>query len=395
MKRISTVVIGLVAVIAAASLASGRTPAAASGASARPANGQITFEDAVDVWNGQVFIMNPDGTARHRLPLPWATAPPTGPVWSPDGTRILVQAFANPASGAPPDRPATVSPDGSNLTVLDPDQGHIDGGCQAWSPDGTRLLCAGGSYPQPGRAGIFSIRASDGGDFKWLTAPPEGASDGVGDYSPDGTRFVFVRATSDDNGALFVENTDGTGLHQITAYGVPKADDFERMDWSPDGSEILFGGEHWSLYTIHPDGTGLKKIVQGQDGGPDVFYPTWSPDGTRIAYAYNSTGYSDIYTANADGTHRMDITNTPGEGEGWASWGTHPLAAKCTAAETAKRAKALAAYKRQMPAARQAYFRAHHNAKARAAFVKRQRAKLNALEQRVAACAPGGKREPS
>src|SRR5262249_8778822 len=67
------------------------------------------------------------------------------------------------------------------------------------------------------------------------------------------------------------------------------------------------------------------------------------------------------------------------------SWGTHP-AFGCTAAEKALRIKALAAYKRQMAAARRAYSRTHHSAKAGAEFVKRQRAKLKALQQRVAAC---------
>ena len=55
-------------------------------------------------------------------------------------------------------------------------------------------------------------------------------------------------------------------------------------------------------------------------------------------------------------------------------------------AEKAKRAKALAAYKRQMAVARRAYFRSHRDAKARATFIKRQKAALKALQQRVAAC---------
>src|SRR5262249_13658125 len=156
---------------------------------------------------------------------------------------------------------------------------------------------------------------------KWLTDPGE-EFDSVGDYSPDGSRFVFARGTYGDD-ALFVENTDGTGLHQITADGV----DDERIDWSPDGSEILFAEEGGgSLYTVHPDGTGRKEIIHGRKGCPCAYDPTWSPDGTKIAYGLNSDGSSDrgIWTAHADGTHRVNITKE-GRGEGWPSWGTHPL----------------------------------------------------------------------
>ena len=341
-------------------------------ASSTAANGQLA-------WGG-VTVANPDGTARHVLGLPW---PGGRPVWSPDGSRLLVT-VSRPNT---PDRPATMNADGSGLTLLDAAPKNMYLECAAWSPDGTRLLCAG-TEQDGAPLSVYSIRASDGGDVTRLT---NGGVDYVADYSPDGKRFVFVDQKGDiedkESGAIFVENTDGTGLHQITAYGVPMAEDFERVDWSPDGSEILFVTPHWSLDTVHPDGTGLKEIVHGQEGCPCPFDPTWSPDGTKIAYAYNpDSTFSDIYTANADGTHKINITKDSG-GENWPSWGTHPLAQKCTAAEKAKRAKAVADYKRQMAAARRAYFRTHQSAKARAAYIKRQQAKLKDLERQAAACA--------
>lgn len=59
--------------------------------------------------------------------------------------------------------------------------------------------------------------------------------------------------------------------------------------------------------------------------------------------------------------------------------------ADCTAAEKAKRQRALAAYRQRMLAQRRAYFRAHTDPRARRAFVRRQRAKLRVLEE-AAAC---------
>jgi Tol biopolymer transport system component len=377
--RSKAAVVGTV-VIAAAALVAAVTHASAAKASASPTNGQLAW-DPCPLENpcpaGRVAIANPDGTARRTLHMPWQS---NHPVWSPDGSRLLVTAIRPNL----PDRPATMNPDGSRLTLLDPGHPDLNLDCNAWSPDGTRLLCAGIS-DQETLNGIYTIRASDGGDLTRLTTSPSGSYDAAPEYSPDGTRLAFIRAPG-DNGALFVANADGSGLHQITADLTLMAGDYGGVAWSPDGTEIIFTTAHWSLDTIHPDGTSLREVFHGEDGCPCFFSPTWSPDGTHIAYADNPNhSFSNIYTANADGTHRVQVTGTS-VGEGWPSWGTHPLAPKCTAAEKASRARAVATYKRQMAAARRAYFRTHHGSKARAAFVKAQRAKLKALERRLAAC---------
>jgi Tol biopolymer transport system component len=378
--RSKAAVVGI-AVIVGSALAALTTHAASSSLNSRPINGQLAWDPCAleaRCATGEVVIANPNGRAKHLLRMPWQSS---YPVWSPDGTRLLVTA-SRPGK---PDGPATMNPDGSGLRLLNTGDPNLDLGCVAWSPDGTRLLCAGDGAQQALK-GIYTVRSSDGGDLTRLTTSPSGYNDGAPSYSPDGSRFAFVRATNDQKtGALFVGTTDGTKpTHQITAYGIPMTGGYEALAWSPDGTEILFTSAAWSLDTIHPDGTGLHKLIHGQSGCPCAFSPAWSPDGTRIVYAYNPSTASGVYTANADGTHRVKLTND--SGQGWPSWGTHPLAPNCTAAEKAARDRAVATYKRQMAAARRAYFRTHHSAKARTAFGKAQRAKLKALEQRVAAC---------
>ena len=39
--------------------------------------------------------------------------------------------------------------------------------------------------------------------------------------------------------------------------------------------------------------------------------PSWAPDGTGYAFSHEQAGDFDIYIANADGTARANITNTP------------------------------------------------------------------------------------
>jgi Tol biopolymer transport system component len=214
--------------------------------------------------------------------------------------------------------------------------------CRAWSPDSTRLLCQvirfGGDTSLNG---IYTIRSSDGGDLTRLTVspyPPQGEFGGgdiPGDYSPDGSQFVFMRAKpgADPNarhqrGALFVENADGTGLRQITPYGLPNSHDNADESWSPDGSAILFASEHGLLFVVHPDGTGVRRIPLDTGGGFSfAATPGWSPDGTRIVFSLflRKTGQVDIYTAGPDGRDLVKVTDTP-DFEDFPDWGPHPLA---------------------------------------------------------------------
>ena len=120
--------------------------------------------------------------------------------------------------------------------------------------------------------------------------------------------------------ALFVANTDGTGLRRLTAWGFAE----DAGSWSPDGRWILFTKPGGKLYIVRPDGSGLRRIPL--DTGPGrsfAFQPGWSPNGKRIVFsmALRSAGYQeDIFTVRADGTDLRRVTNTP-ETEEFGDWG--------------------------------------------------------------------------
>jgi Tol biopolymer transport system component len=320
------------------------------------ANGQIAFGRLAGAIDGHhLFTADPDGTDERRL-LPGDAE---SPIWSPDGTKILVTLFRADA----PVRPATVNPDGSGFRLLD-NPAAMDIGCSAWSPDGTRLLCQGTSETHPERNGLYTMEASDGGGLVRLTDNPFDQADIAGDYSPDGARITFTRqipGRSIPKGAVFVANADGTGLQQITPFGVPDHDEVPK--WSPDGTGILFGSVPEKLVVVPPDGTGgltkitprtlgkgraktlerkLLKRCKRRGGKDDTcaqkaakkakrkatgigFDPGWSPDGKRIVFSmrFRPAGRVDIYTARTDGTRLTQITDTR-KFETFSDWGPRP-----------------------------------------------------------------------
>jgi Tol biopolymer transport system component len=64
-------------------------------------------------------------------------------------------------------------------------------------------------------------------------------------------------------------NADGSGARQVTS-GTLQA---EYPSWAPDGERIAFDrGGH--IYLVAPDGTGLRQVTSG---GAQDFLPRWRP----------------------------------------------------------------------------------------------------------------------
>jgi Tol biopolymer transport system component len=142
----------------------------------------------------------------------------------------------------------------------------------AWSPDGRNIAMLCGWQRQSGED-AFPTRD-------------------LVDFGPDG----FSR---NGGGEVCVTTPDGKGGKVLTETGVQGA--AQAPVWSPDGSLIAFavgsgivdnssdakklpGQLDDGLYVIAPDGTGLQKVTVADDGSEPADFPTWSPDGTRLAF---------------------------------------------------------------------------------------------------------------
>jgi Tol biopolymer transport system component len=292
-----------------------------AGAKAPGPNGQILFgRNDPDVGEPSLFTVNPDGTGERLV----VHAPTCCYAWSADGSKISL------AANAPDGRVTTalVNPDGSGYEVKTIPDPTLNLECPAWAPDDSRLACEGWDDTNPTRAhGVFTVRASDWGDLVPVTSNTLGGSDIPGDYSPEGTRIAFWREDPARGApfALFVVNTNGSGLHQISGW----QKDFGGASWSPDGQWVLTDNAQGSLYVVHPDGTGRQQISLQVSSRRFAFEPKWSPDGTKIVFALftaraTRTGQEGIYTANADGSDVQRVTSPP-TFDTEPDWGPHPL----------------------------------------------------------------------
>ena len=102
---------------------------------------------------------------------------------------------------------------------------------------------------------------------------------------------------------------------------------FSQWDLLPGGN--LSG--HSNVYTINPDGTGLRQLTHvgaAQAAGA----ADWSPGGAKIVYESNQTGDYRIWVMNADGSGQRRLANDPGFADlepAWSPDGAHILFSRC------------------------------------------------------------------
>ena len=128
-------------------------------------------------------------------------------------------------------------------------------------------------------------------------------------------------------------DTDGSNQTNLT--NDPDRDGFP--SWSPDGKKIAFHSKrdgNYEIYTMDADGSNQTRITYNagvvqpsEDEGRERFqpgswdqYPSWSPDGTRIAFTSDRDGNDEIYIMNADGANQTRITSNP-DVDASPSWG--------------------------------------------------------------------------
>ena len=268
------------------------------------------------------------------------------PAWSPDGnilafTRIAADEYAVYVVGAKGGTPRKIS-------HQDPRKKR---GELAWTPDG-KFIAFSGDSPRGGSQ-IFLLSVADS-SVHAVTEPQGQDRDWGPAFSPDGAQMAFVRG----NGAGFPEEVYVMALNG----GAPRQLTSERAaimgppTWSKDGASIIFSSTKegdpalWTIpasggsaarlegsgtATWHPSvarengqivaqkilrSSGLYRLASEEEPGkmtPSVVTatngrnegPRLSPDGRRLVFMSDRSGYMEIWVSSPDGSAAVQLTN--------------------------------------------------------------------------------------
>jgi len=200
----------------------------------------------------------------------------------------------------------------------DREVGRILGTDATWSPDGLHVAFLAGD--------ALDVSNPDGTDLHTLAtgvSPP--LSDVTGPvWSPDGTAIAIATGS-----AIEIVPVDGSAAHDA----FDTAGENVNPSWSHDGTTIAFErrtGDRWAIWFVAPDGTNAHEAY---GGAANNRLPQWSPVDERLAFLSDRSGAYALYVAESDGAaHVLLGAVAPDSPARWSPDGTRlaaPSALDC------------------------------------------------------------------
>jgi Tol biopolymer transport system component len=259
------------------------TPAPTEGLAALTTSQRIAFGTS----GPSVYKMDPQGSQREALftHLPGARSP----AWSWDNTRL---AMVSPrvSNGVTHDDIVVMNADGSNGHWARSQASVWDFEDPTWAPNGSRIVMTvlvagvptlGWVEPATSKAGLFWF---PGGGAILGTRPS---------FNKAGTKILYVGAQGKTIEQI---NPDGSG-HTVRISAAVKLD---YPSFSPDGTRIAYekgpagGNTDVFVKNLTTGVTSRRTWSTAADG-----HPSWSPDGVRLAFMSARIGSRQIYSMKA------------------------------------------------------------------------------------------------
>lgn len=237
--------------------------------------------------NADIFIMDADRRVVYNLTR--SPAWERGLVWSPEGERLAF--YSNRTAQW---EVYTVDVTGRNLRQVTENRLFETG--LVWFTGSDSL-----AFVVPGAAERTLVTY----DIQGGTTDQRAYSDIFSPvWSPDGKQIAYFSFTSRRIG-LFVLDTTDESRRMITDDIRPQARD---IAWSADQQHIAFVSHGEIFISDLTPGTARRLVNMGAGG---AWEPSWSRDGTQIAFMSFRDGNAELYVINADGSHLRRLTEHP------------------------------------------------------------------------------------
>jgi len=292
------------------------TGPAAARASATP-RAELAYSHA-----GRIYSLAADGSGRRLLAAPASRDVEfASPAWSPDGSAL---AFARVLRGGDEGAQILVE-DASGTRAVTPSRSRVLDFHPSWAPDGRRLAFVRLAEGRQRATVAIVVAAPDGSGAREIVREPVrerllGLERPV--WLPDGHTVSYVRTVVDRRGYL------RPTLYTVSDSGGeprPLLKDAQSASWSPDGTRIAFASVRDAieddctsdecdyaaeLYVANADGSGARRLTR-DTGSADN--PRWSPDGSRILFSsdrnFPAGDSAELYSIAADGACLTWLTN--------------------------------------------------------------------------------------